>query len=76
MTNKEIYEILDKLGMVDEEGVCKLEGSPSSADEFQNITCQDIALAIKFIDDLFLQNDENYIKKFLVCLFFNNRSNI
>lgn len=62
MTKKEIYEIMDRLGMID-------EGSPKD-NEFAEKNCKDLVSVMNFVDDLFIYNDETTIKKFLTVLFF------
>lgn len=73
MNNREIYRILELLGMVEDK--CHSEDNycyESAADEFQISTSKDIVSLTNFVDDLCVNNDINYIKKFLVCMLFEN----
>lgn len=78
MTNKELYTMLRRLGMVDQDIddtlCCFLDDTKklSKEDNFQNNLCKDIVSLTNFVDDLCINNDINCIKKFLVCAFFEN----
>lgn len=56
MSKNKIFNLLERLGMIDEENV----KVPSS---------KDVISIINFVDDLMTYNDEHTIKKFLICLF-------
>lgn len=59
MSKDELYNTLDKLGMIDTEGL-KLE-------EFYK-TCENNASLFAFIEDLFCENDLNAIQRLLFCI--------
>lgn len=78
MTNKQIYVILDRLGMVEQDVsdqllVCVDNREIKSAqDKFQDEICKDVVSVTNFINDLFINNDINCIKQFLTCMFIEN----
>lgn len=80
MTNKRLYEILDQLGMIDDDSEkrCCVEDEPytTPAEDFENITSKDLIAVMNFVDDLFLTNDEATIKKFLVAAIFENNTDV
>lgn len=78
MTNKQIYIILDRLGMVEQDisdqrcvYVNDEERKPMQ-DKFQDEICTDVVSVTNFINDLFINNDINCIKQFLTCMFIEN----
>lgn len=76
MKNSDIYKILDRLGMVSADDLQEgNEESTSLENMFETKICRDIVALTNFVDDLFIMNDENYIKKFLVCMLFENANN-
>lgn len=74
MNKQEIYDLLSKLGMIEEDDRLCSEENPdrrSDAEAFEEDTCSDLPSVMNFVDELFFNNDEATIKKFLVCLLFN-----
>jgi len=59
MTSKELYKLLDKLGMINELDY-----------ELFNKQLHNLADTIDFVDDLCTENSDEYIKRLLVCLFY------
>lgn len=78
MTNKQIYMILHRLGMVEQDVSDQLCVYANDAerklvqDKFQDEICKDIVSVTNFINDLFINNDVNCIKQFLTCMFIEN----
>lgn len=78
MTNKELYIMLRRLGMVDTKSssmpCCFIDDDEMiyPEDDFQDYVCKDTVSITNFVDDLFKNNDINRIKKFLVCMFSDN----
>lgn len=65
MEKKEIYNILNTLGMV--------ENKELSLELLEDI-CKDLPALMNFVDNLCLDNDLDTIQKFLVCLFYTKKS--
>lgn len=79
MTNKEIYEILDKLQMVDDADNQPIRSavecdSRTGAERFQEDVCTDLISVINFVDQLTTFNDLNTLKKFLIVLLYDKTS--
>lgn len=70
MSNADIYEILEKLNMVEDD--LSMLPDISNKDYFEKYTCKDIVEVLSFVDLLFLSNDNNTIKQFLTALFLKN----
>lgn len=79
MTNKEIYEIMDRLGMVEEDNnlkACSADepiDTRSDAEVFAQDTATDLVSTMNFVDSLCIYNDLDTIKKFLVTLIYTNK---
>lgn len=75
MTNKEIYEIMDKLGMIEEVNskCCDTDGPiKSEAEIFDEYTSKDLVYTMNFVEELALYNDLETIKKLLVAIIYQN----
>lgn len=64
ITNEDIFNVLEKYGMIDETSEVR---KPS---DLTNLDIEDI---FSFVDDLFMSNDENTIKNFIIILILKNR---
>lgn len=76
MNRQEIYDLLNRLGMIEEDDrICCAENPDrrSDAEVFEEDTCTDLPDLMSFVDNLFINNSEETIKKFLVCLLFNRK---
>lgn len=78
LTNKEIYEIADRLNMTGEGDRCCCadmdEPYTTMSKDFQNHS-NDIVYVTNFVNDLMLGNDTDRVKQFLVCLLMKNGEN-
>lgn len=79
MTNKEIYEIMDKLQMVDDADTQLIHSVVerdfrTGAERFQEDVCKDLISVINFVDQLTTFNDLNTLKKFLIVLLYDKTS--
>lgn len=79
MTNKEIYEIMDKLQMIDNADAQIIHSvvecdSRTGAERFQEDVCTDLISVINFVDQLTTFNDLNTLKKFLIVLLYDKTS--
>ena len=79
LTNREIYEIADKLGMIDhsDKNCCAIDKCEenhfeTAADEFEMSTSKDLVSLMNFVEELLMYNDSNIIKNFLVAVLYNN----
>ena len=66
MTNRELYGIIERLGMVEEDNGLTLE-------HFVEEVSTDLVSTIVFVDELTLYNDLETIKKLLVAVIYTNR---
>lgn len=76
MTNKEMYEIMDKLGMIEEDDgkVCSAdEPIKSDAEIFDEFTSKDLVSTMNFVEELCMYNDLDTIKKLLITLIYTNK---
>lgn len=79
MTNKEIYEIMSKLQMVDDADTQLIHPVAerdfrTGAERFQEDVCTDLISVINFVDELTTFNDLNTLKKFLIVLLYDKTS--
>lgn len=79
MTNKEIYEIMSKLQMVDDADIQLIHSVAerdfrTGAEIFQEDVCTDLLSVINFVDKLTTFNDLNTLKKFLIVLLYDKTS--
>lgn len=76
LSNEKLYEIMDKLGMVDlGDQDSDARDTRTQAEQFAQGTCTDLCRTMNFVDDLTLDNNLDRIKKFLVVLFTENKNN-
>lgn len=74
MTNKKIYEIADKLGMVEHNEYESIdEPKRTNAEIFEEDIATDLVATMNFVDELCLYNDLDTIKKFLVTVIYTNK---
>lgn len=71
MTTKEIYEIMDKLGMIEEDNSESTDGR-TNAEIFDEYTSKDLVSTMNFVEELALYNDLETIKKLLVAIIYQN----
>lgn len=64
ITNEDIFNVLEKYGMIDETSEVR---KPS---DLTNLDIEDI---FSFVDELFITNGENEIKNFIIILILKNR---
>ena len=76
MTNKELYQIADRLGLIDNEEYhiqeVFLNASMDPAEEFDKQS-SDLIYTMNFVDKLFNRNDMASLKNFIVAVIHNNK---
>lgn len=72
MTNKEMYEIMDRLGMIEEDNNESTDGR-TNADIFEQDIATDLVYTMNFVDSLCMYNDLDTVKKLLVTLIYTNK---
>ena len=74
--NKELYQIADRLGLIDEEEYriqeVFLNASMDPAEEFDKQSV-DLIYTMNFVDKLFNRNDTASLKNFIVAIIHNNK---
>lgn len=69
MTNKRLYEIMNHLGMIDDEkGDIESSDTRTAAERFEQDTASKLVHTINFVDGLTTYNDLNTFGKLLVVL--------
>lgn len=66
MTNRELYGIMERLGMVE-------EANGLTPEHFVEEVSTDLVSTIVFVDELTIYNDLETIKKLLVAIIYTNR---
>lgn len=73
LTNEKMYEIMDRLGMLDDEDIkaCSADEKPmSNAEYFSTYTSKDLVSTMNFVNELMLSNSAETIEKLLVAMIY------
>lgn len=77
LSNKDIYNLLDQLGLTDEDNRCCCADDLKScipADQEFAQRSSDIVYVTNFVTDIFVNNDRDTLEKFMVALLIKNSS--
>jgi len=68
MTNKRLYEIIYRLGMIDDDGDKQASDTRTEAEIFEQDVASDLVNTMGFVDQLTTYNDLNTFGKLLVAI--------